>query len=160
MSSTASREHYARLQTAEAKALRDFLQGATHGDASRLPGKRALQAEANALAAEFPGLNPTALVDTFTDFARRTASGALTPFAARGHILQVASAVVEKMEAEDRLVPVPEDVSAEDITAATDQAEGKGDWAYEQRARMNADMSAAEARHHELQAAVKRHGAS
>ncbi len=144
--SHASQEHYRRIQSPTGKSLRAFFEGALT-DADQLPGKAALQKEAAELAEQIPGVNAAKLVEAYTTYARK-AQDRGARFRLRGEVLQLAGALVERIEEADRIVPVEPD-EVVDLDALADRVEGKDTyWAQQDRER-KAALDAAEARQDE-----------
>jgi hypothetical protein len=100
--------------------LRNFLNDALV-DAGDLPSKSALRAQIEEEFGDVEGINPEKLAEVFVDFARRGQDRSKR-FDLRGHINETALNIVTKLEEADRLMPVQEEPSAEELEAATAKA--------------------------------------
>lgn len=124
MSSAASRDHYRRIKTPLVRSITEFLNGALK-DARHLPGKAAVKAEIEERFGDVPGIDPDKLAAVFTDYARRAQPGGTSRFQLRGEALQLASAVVARIEKADRLIEVGDDEEV-DVKAIADATDDPG----------------------------------
>jgi hypothetical protein len=114
------RERSKKLNSPLGTKLTNFL-GNALVDAGDLPSKSTLRAQIAEEFGDVEGISTEKLAEVFVDFAKRGQDRSKR-FDLRGHIAEMVVNVVTKLEEADRLMPVPEEPTAEELAAAVEKA--------------------------------------